>query len=40
MFRDRLQVFVFAAVCLVATAIWVRILYQIAQLVFAGMERF
>ena len=32
MFNDRLQVSVFAAVCIAATAIWIRVLYQVAQL--------
>lgn len=33
MFKDRLQVSIFATVCIAATAIWIRVLYQIAQLV-------
>ena len=30
--KDRLSVIAFAAVCVVATVIWIRVLYQIVQL--------
>jgi len=32
MIRDRLSVIVFGAVCVAATVIWIRVLYQIVQL--------
>lgn len=31
--KDALAVIAYAAVCVAATAIWIRVLYQIAQLV-------
>jgi len=34
MIRDRLSVIVFGAVCVAVTVIWIRVLFQIAQLVF------
>jgi len=30
---DRLNIIVFGAVCVAATAIWLRVLYQVAQIV-------
>jgi hypothetical protein len=32
--KDRLSVIAYAAVCVVAMAIWLRVLFQVAQLVF------
>ena len=32
--KGRLSVIAYAAVCVVATAIWLRVLFQVAQLVF------
>ena len=33
MTKDRLSVIAYAAVCVVTTAIWIKVLFQIAQLV-------
>lgn len=34
MMKDRLSVIAYAAVCVVATVIWIRVLFQVAQMVF------